>query len=452
MDLQTLRDILGPEGVLTDIAMHGGYTTDWTRRYVGSTPAVLFPKDTEQVSQVLRWCYTNSVAVVPQGGNTSMVGGATPMNGELILSLKRMKNLEEIDDASGQLVVQAGVTLGDVQRAAIQLGWKYGIDLSARDSASIGGTIATNAGGTQVLRYGNTRQQVLGLEAVTGTGEIVGDLRGLTKDNTGYHLPGLLCGSEGTLAVVTRARLRLVKAPEEEVSILLGFQSLDETLYVVETVKKHLDEVQACEIFFHDGLSLACNQFGLAPPWGTQQNVYLLVDAGGQSGLTERIAQSPLAKILESSDYVAIGNDEISRKKIWQYRELLTEAISAIGVPHKLDVTIPHGKLAEFCDQVQNIVSSVDNEAKLFLFGHAGDGNIHVNILGPEPEDLGVDEAVLGFVAFLGGSISAEHGVGRAKSSHLHLNRTDTEIALFRRIKAAFDPAGIMNPGAIITE
>ncbi|MEC7924726.1 MAG: FAD-binding oxidoreductase, partial [Actinomycetota bacterium] len=256
MDLQTLRDILGPEGVLADIAMHDGYTTDWTRRYVGFTPAVLFPKDTEQVSQVLRWCCTNSVAVVPQGGNTSMVGGATPMNGELILSLKRMKNLEETDDASGQLVVQAGVTLGDVQRAAIQLGWKYGIDLSARDSASIGGTIATNAGGTQVLRYGNTRQQVLGLEAVTGTGEIVGDLRGLTKDNTGYHLPGLLCGSEGTLAVVTRARLRLVKAPEEEVSILLGFQSLDETLYVVETVKKHLYEVQACEIFFHDGLSL----------------------------------------------------------------------------------------------------------------------------------------------------------------------------------------------------
>ena len=452
MELQTLKNILGPEGVITNKDIHGGYTTDWTGRYVGSTPAVLFPKDTAQVSQVLQWCFANSVAVIPQGGNTGMVGGATPLNGELILSLKKMTNIEETDGVSGQLVTEAGVTLGDVQQAAIKLGWKYGVDLSARDSASIGGTIATNAGGSQVLRYGNTRRQVLGLEAVTGTGEVVGDLRGLAKDNTGYHLPGLLCGSEGTLAVVTRARLRLVNAPEEEISILLGFESLREALRVVEVVKKDLYDVQACEIFFRNGLSLVCDQFGLTPPWSTPSNVYLLVDAAGQSGLVDRISQSPLAGFLESSKYVAFGSDAVSRKRIWRYRELHTEAISATGVPHKLDVTIPHGRLADFYDNIEAVVRSIDNDAQLFLFGHAGDGNIHVNILGPEPEDLTVDKVVLEFVASIGGSISAEHGIGRAKASYLHFNRTDSEIELFRRVKVAFDPAGILNPGAIFNK
>ena len=450
MELQSLSNILGPEGIITDKALYASYTVDWTRRYTGFTSAILLPKNTEEVSQVLKWCFAHSAALVPQGGNTGMVGGATPMNGELVLSLKRMNAIEEVDDASGQLVTQSGTTLADVQRAAAVLGWKYGIDLSARDTASIGGTIATNAGGSQVLRYGNTRHQLLGVEAVTGTGDIIGDLRGLTKDNTGYHLPGLLCGSEGTLAIITKARLQLVKAPEEELSILLGFQSTDEALAVVATVKKYIDDIQACEIFFQDGLSLVCGQFGLNPPWEKPANTYLLIDAGGQSGLIERVHESPLSEFLNASKHVALGTDTSSRKKLWQYRDLHTDAISANGIPHKLDVTIPHGKLANFCNEIQRIVNSNGADNELFLFGHAGDGNIHVNILGPAPEDLQVDEAVLDFVASLGGSISAEHGVGRAKARHLYLNRTPEEITIFRKIKNAFDPAGILNPGAII--
>ena len=192
MELESLRTILGDKGIVTDPSLNSAYTVDWTRRYSGVTPAVLLPKTTEQVSRVVTWCYENSVALVPQGGNTGMVGGATPVNGELVLSLKRMTEIEEVDDATGQIVAQAGATLGDIQQAASRLGWKYGVDLSARDSASIGGTIATNAGGSQVLRHGNTREQILGLEAVSGTGDVIGDLRGLSKDNTGYHLPGLL--------------------------------------------------------------------------------------------------------------------------------------------------------------------------------------------------------------------------------------------------------------------
>ena len=450
MELQHLRNIIGPEGVVTDQDLHASYTTDWTRRYVGSTPAVLFPKDTLQVSQVLQWCFSNSVAVIPQGGNTSMVGGATPMNNELVLSLKRMDKIEKIDKASGQLTTQAGVDLGRIQQTARDIGWKYGVDLSARDSASIGGTISTNAGGSQVLRYGNTRRQILGLEAVTGTGDIVGDLRGLIKDNTGYHLPSLLCGSEGTLAVVTNAKLRLVRAPEEEISILLGFQSLMEAIRFVELAKKHLYEIQACEMFFHNGLSLVCEEFNIEPPFDCPSNVYLLIDAAGQAGVIDRISKSPLRDFLESSTSAAFGTDYSSRKKLWSYRELHTEAISAIGIPHKLDVTIPHDQLHNFCNQVPEIVSSVDSNAQLFLFGHAGDGNIHVNILGPEPENLAVDETVLDYVASIGGSISAEHGIGRAKADYLQLNRTDTEIKLFKKIKEVFDPAGILNPGAII--
>lgn len=450
MDLKPLRNILGSEGILTDKSSHGGYVTDWTRRYRGATPAILFPKTTEQIVEIVQWCNSNSVAVIPQGGNTGMVGGATPMNNELVLSLSKMNNIEEVDDTGGQLVVQAGVTLGDVQRAASALGWKYGIDLSARDSASIGGTIATNAGGTQVLRYGNTRQQILGLEAVTGSGKTIGDLRGLMKDNTGYHLPSLLCGSEGTLAVVTRARLRLVVSPEEEISLLLGFQSLPEALEAVQIAKKHLHDLQSCEMFFHDGLMLVCQQFNIVPPWADKCHVYLIVEVAGQSGLLNRIAQGPFSQFLDNSDYVGLGQDGASRQRIWQYRELHTEAISAIGIPHKLDITIPHNRLSDFCTQVSNVVKSADTDARTYLFGHAGDGNIHVNIVGPDPENLNVDEVVLRFVASLGGSISAEHGIGRAKVDYLHLNRTTEEIALFRKIKEALDPAGILNPGVII--
>ena len=452
MELESLRTILGSDGIVTDPSLNSTYTVDWTRRYSGDTPAVLLPKTTEQVSQVVKWCYGNSVALVPQGGNTGMVGGATPVNGELVLSLKRMTDIEKTDDATGQIVTQAGATLGDVQQAASQVGWKYGVDLSARDSASIGGTIATNAGGSQVLRYGNTREQVLGLEAVSGTGEVIGDLRGLAKDNTGYHLPGLLCGSEGTLAVVTRARLRLVKPHKEELSILLGFQSLSEALGIVEEIRKSLEDVQACEVFFQNGLDLVCEKFKIAPPWNAQLGAYLLVDVGGQIGLEERISSSPLSAFLSTSNFVAYGNDSLSRKKLWQYRDLHTEAISAAGVPHKLDVSLPHGKLNEFCNHVQEVINTIDNETQLFLFGHAGDGNIHVNILGPDPEDLEVDTAVLKYVASLGGSISAEHGIGRAKAHHLYLNRTKIEIDIFREIKAVFDPGGILNPGTIFPQ
>ena len=452
MKLESLRTILGNDGIVTDPSLNSAYTVDWTRRYKGYTPAVLLPRTTGQVSQIVKWCYENAIALVPQGGNTGMVGGATPVNGELVLSLKRMTAIEEVDDATGQIVTQAGATLGDVQQAASQVGWKYGVDLSARDSASIGGTIATNAGGSQVLRYGNTREQVLSLEAVSGTGDVIGDLRGLPKDNTGYHLPGLLCGSEGTLAVVTRARLRLVKPPEEELSILLGFRSLNEALEIVEEIRKSLDDVQACEIFFHNGLSLVCERFEIIPPWNEQLAAYLLVGIGGQPGLEERISNSPLSAFFNASHFVAYGNDSQSRKKLWQYRDLHTEAISAAGVPHKLDVSLPHGKLNEFCNNVQEVINAIDDQTQSFLFGHAGDGNIHVNILGPDPEDLEVDIAVLKYVASLGGSISAEHGIGRAKAHHLYLNRTPTEINIFQEIKSVFDPAGILNPGTILPQ
>ena len=449
MELESLRTILGDKGIVTDPSLNSAYTVDWTRRYSGVTPAVLLPKTTEQVSRVVAWCYENSVALVPQGGNTGMVGGATPVNGELVLSLKRMTEIEEVDDTTGQIVAQAGATLGDIQQAASRLGWKYGVDLSARDSASIGGTIATNAGGSQVLRHGNTREQILGLEAVSGTGDVIGDLRGLSKDNTGYHLPGLLCGSEGTLAVVTRSRLRLVRPPEEELSILLGFQSLNEALGIVEEIRKSLEDVQACEVFFQNGLNLVCEKFGIPPPWNTQLVAYLLIDAGGQLGLEERISKGPLSNSLNASNFVAYGNDSQSRKRLWQYRDLHTEAISAAGIPHKLDVSLPHGKLNEFCNGVREVISEIDDQTQLFLFGHAGDGNIHVNILGPDADNLAVDAAVLKYVASLGGSISAEHGVGRAKAHHLYLNRTAAELDIFRKIKAVFDPAGILNPGAI---
>jgi FAD/FMN-containing dehydrogenase len=442
-----LAAIVGAEHVLVEPDVIAGFCTDWTGRFVGHAPAVVRPGSTAEVAQIVAWCRRTAVALVVQGGNTGLVGGAVPLRGEVVCSLRRLTDLGEVDRASGQVTAGAGVTIAEVQARAASAGWAYGVDLASRDSATVGGSIATNAGGLRVLRYGDTRAQVVGVEAVLGTGDVVSHMSGLTKDNTGYHLPSLLCGSEGTLGVVTAARLRLVPRESERVVALLAFDGVAAALAAVGSLRSGLPSLSAAELFFDEGVALVCQVFGLRPPFAHAHRAYLLVEAAGAGDPAD--ALSSAVDSLHGVADAAVATDAVRAAQLWRYREAHTEAIARVGTPHKLDVTLPAGALAEFVAAVPGVVERVFPGARTWLFGHAGDGNVHVNVTGVPADDDRIDETVLRLAAGMGGSISAEHGIGVAKARWLSLCRSPAEIAAFRSIKRALDPDGVLNPGVL---
>jgi FAD/FMN-containing dehydrogenase len=446
-----LRDLgaaVGSAHVIVEPDVMASYAADWTGRFQGHPRAVVRPGDTRQVAAVIAVCMRRDVAVVPQGGNTGLVGGGVPLAGEVVLSLRRLAGVTEVDSLAGQLSVGAGTTVADVQASAAAAGWAYGVDLGSRDSATIGGTVATNAGGLQVLRHGSTRAQLVGFEAVLGTGETVSHMGGLTKDNTGYDLGSLLCGSEGTLGVITAARVRLVAPCPERVTALLAFSTASAATEAASSLRRSLPEVQSIEFFLQSGLELVCHSSGTAPPFADRHSAYLLVEAAAQRDPAPAMA-SALESIATIQD-VAVASDSVRRSQLWRLREGHTEAINMLGAPHKLDVTLPAQVLADFIDRVPAVVKSAASNAQTWLFGHVGDGNVHVNVTGVAADDVKVDDRVMRYVAQLGGSISAEHGIGTAKRAWLHLNRSGTELAAFRRVKTAFDPANIMNPNVLL--
>jgi FAD/FMN-containing dehydrogenase len=444
-----LAAIVGGAHVLTEPDVVAGYEVDWTGRFRGRTPAVVRPGSTDEVAALVRWAAGHGVALVPQGGNTGLVGGGVPLGGEVVVSLRRLEDLGEVDRTAAQVTVGAGATLEAVQRHVAAAGLDLAVDLAARGSATIGGMVATNAGGTRVLRHGPMRSQVAGMEAVLGSGAVVAHLGGLLKDNTGYDLAGLLCGSEGTLGIVTAVRLRLVAPAAERTTALLALDSAGDAVAVLVAARAGAPSLDGAELVFADGVDLVCAHLGIAEPFaGRHVGAYLLLEAAAATDPTDELlaALGPVAdRILDT----AIATTSTRREDLWRYREAHTEAINALGVPHKLDVTLPLSGLAAFCDEVRTVVHDVVSDARTFLFGHVGDGNVHVNVVGAGEGDE-VDRAVLRLVASRGGSISAEHGIGTAKRDHLHLSRSPEEIAAFRAVKRALDPAGILNPAALL--
>jgi FAD/FMN-containing dehydrogenase len=445
--IERLREVVGSQ-VIDDPEMVASYTTDWTGRFEGHTSAVVRPGSTDEVAGVVAACRELGVALVPQGGNTGLVGGGVPLHDEVVLNLGRLNTMEPVDTLAGQVTASAGVAISTLQQGAADAGWAYGVDLGSRDSATVGGTVATNAGGTKVFRYGDTRAQVIGVEAVLGTGSVISHLGGLVKDNTGYHLPGLLCGSEGTLAVVTAARFRLVAPMPYRTVAVLAFDTVAHALDVSGVLRRSLPSLESCELFLLPGLELVCSVAGLRSPFSERHPVYLLVEAADRSDPTEALAEatSSLDKVLD----VVVATEASRRAELWRYREGHTEAINTLGPPHKLDVTLPFSSLAEFIDRVPAMVEAVAPAARTWMYGHAGDGNVHVNVSGLAPDDDRVDEAVLRLVGDFGGSISAEHGIGTAKRQWLYLSRSPSEISAFRAIKRALDPDGVLNPNVLL--
>ena len=458
--------VLGPAHCISDPELKASYELDWTRRFAGKSLVVMRPRDTAQVAAVLAACNRFKLGVVPQGGNTGLVGGSVPRGGEAVLSLGRLDKVLSCDADLGLLVAEAGTTLAAAQKAAAGVGAELGIDIAARDSATLGGMVATNAGGMHVIRHGPMRARLAGLEVVLADGTIATRLSGLVKDNVGYDLAQIMAGSEGTLGVVTKVALHLVPLPRFRVTALVALRGPSHCAEPADQVRalsqlavalalrlrRGVDGLDAIELVFADGMELVLETAGLPAPPDPGAGAWLIVEASGARDPTEMLAEA--VEGAEGVSEVAVADDAASRARLWAYRERHTEAIATAGVPHKLDVTLPLDELPGFIAAVREEISAaLGAEAegvRVVLFGHVGDGNVHVNVLGPEPEDHRADDAVFNMVLARGGSISAEHGVGIAKLAFVAAARSPGDLAVMRRIKDALDPSGVLNPGVVL--
>jgi FAD/FMN-containing dehydrogenase len=444
---QSLAEVVGAQHVLSDPDLKSPYERDYTGRYAGRARLVVRPADASEVAGAIAVCARHGAAVVAQGGNTGLVGASVPRAGEVLLSLQRVSEIGDVDTAIGQVTVGAGATLAALQGAARKAGQDAALDFGARDSCTIGGVVACDAGGARALRHGTARAHVAGLEAVLADGSTVSRLAGLTKDNAGYDLPALLVGSEGTLAIITRVRWKLAPLLRSRVAALVPLSCAGEAAELLASLRANAPSLESCDFFLDEGLELVLAHQRRESPVRTRAPFYVLTECAARSDPTEELAEA-LAQA--GIDDALVADDTASRESLWKLREGHTDAINAEGIPHKLDVGVPLHQLDRFLDEVPEVVAKAGGE-RVILFGHLGDGNVHVNVLGAGPEDPRVDDAVLALALERGGTISAEHGVGVSKAAWLERARGAAEVAAMRAIKRALDPDNLLNPGAVLS-
>jgi FAD/FMN-containing dehydrogenase len=464
--LAAIREVVGDRGLLTDPADTDPYAQDWRRLYVGHTKAVVRPASTAELADVVRLCARAGVSLVPQGGNTSMVGGATPDadGSQLILSLSRMNRVRDIDPVDMTLTIEAGATLKAAQTAAADAGCLLPLSISSEGSAQIGGVLATNAGGNNTVRYGNARDLVLGLEVVLADGEIWNGLRRLRKDNTGYCLRQLFVGSEGTLGIITAAVLKLAPRPRELAVALCAVASPDAALDLFTRFQAHDPaSVQAFEYMSGQGMEFVIHHIsGAVLPLAEPAAHYALIElatprtnAGLRASL-EQVLEGALADGIVID--AAIAESDAQRAAIWRLREEHTEAQKREGASVKNDVSVPVSKVPELIRRATEACETLIPGIRAVPFGHMGDGNIHFNVeqpVGADPawflaQDHAIMDTVNDVVRALDGSFSAEHGIGQLKPYMMPDWRGGAELAVMQRIKTALDPRGIMNPGKVL--
>ena len=464
--LEAIRAVVGARGLLTEQRDTAAYAEDWRRMYQGRTPAVVRPAGAAEVAAVVRLCGEAGVPLVPQGGNTSMVGGATPSSdgSEVVLSLARLNRVRNIDAVGMTMTVEAGVPLRTAQDAAAGAGCLLPLSISSEGTAQIGGVLATNAGGNNTLRYGNARDLVLGLEVVLPDGAVWNGLRRLRKDNTGYCLRQLFVGSEGTLGIITAAVLKLAPRPREVEVALCAVPSLEAALDLFSRFQAHDPAaLQAFEYMNDTGMGLVLRHVpGAALPLAEHAPHYALVELATprpRAGL-RAVLEQVLERALEDGVVLdaAVAGSEAQRAAIWRLREEHAEAQKREGASVKNDVSVPVSHVPALIRRATEVCEALIPGVRAVPFGHMGDGNIHVNFEQPEgadpawfmAQDHAIMNAVNAVVRELGGSFSAEHGVGKLKPYMMPEWRGGAELAVMQRIKQALDPRGIMNPGKVL--
>ncbi|MDR7334409.1 FAD-binding oxidoreductase [Roseateles asaccharophilus] len=463
--LGALRERLGEPGLLVggDLA---AYENDWRKRYVGRALAVARPASTGEVATVMRLCHEHRVAVVPQGGNTGLVGGSTPDDSgrQLVLSLTRMKRIREIDVANASLTAEAGCVLADVQAAAAGAGMLFPLSLAAEGSCTLGGNLATNAGGTQVLRYGNARELCLGLEVVTATGEVWQGLSGLRKDNTGYDLRDLFIGSEGTLGIITAATMKLYPVPKEKLTALAACGKLHDTVALLGLARERAgDALTGFEVMNRASLALVARELPqLVQPLAPAEWTVLLELSDAESaeharGVFEGLLEAAFERGAVTD--AAIAQNLEQAKAFWHLRESIPLAQAQAGLNIKHDISLPVSAIPGFVAEMDTALSTYMPGIEVIDFGHLGDGNLHYNVQAPRgvapaeflaAHEAAINERVYDAVQRRGGSISAEHGIGRLKREELQQRKDPTALALMRSIKRALDPLDLLNPGRLV--
>jgi len=470
--IEKLRAIVGDKGLILGEGDKHPYLTDWRENYLGKALAIVRPGSTEEVADVVKLCVAEKVAIVPQGGNTGMSGGATPDEDgrEIVLSLTRMNRILDIDPIGYTMTVEAGVVLKTIQETAAQHDRLFPLSLGAEGSCTIGGNLSTNAGGVQVLHYGNTRQLVLGIEVVTPAGDIWNGLRALKKDNTGYDLRDLYLGAEGTLGIITRAVLKLWPKPKDHATSWSAISSPQAAVELLSgAYAASEDNVTSCELMGRQGIDLVLQHIsGTTDPLSEKHEWYVLMEwsstrprreGANAEGLREKM-EAYLGEAMEKGLVLdaVIAQTEAQSKALWALRENHTEASKKEGPSIKHDISVAVSKIPDFIPQGTAAMTSALPGCRPLIFGHVGDGNLHFNCQAPagwdKPHFMEHGEAISGgiydLVVAYGGSISAEHGIGRIKVEELTHYRSQIELDTMRTLKRALDPQNIMNPGKVI--
>jgi len=454
-----LEKIVGASFVKTDDDSKAKYGRDWTKAYEPSPSLIVLPADEKQVSDTLRFCHDHHLAVVPSGGRTGLAAGAVATNGEVVISLERMNRIESIDPVGLTIVVQAGVTTQAIQEAAKQEGLYFGLDLAAKGSCQIGGNIATNAGGLKLIRYGGTREQVLGLEVVLANGEILDLNKSLRKNNVGYDLKHLFIGSEGSLGIVTKATLRLLPKPQEFSLCCLALDDFSRIPDLLKLCNKSGLQLSAFEFFDLAALRTVLKYMpNCSSPFAEESPVYVLLETEAplaEGGILSTLVERAFEKEIVADGVIAESSAQFHA--LWALRENISEAVTNVGFVHKNDISVPISGLADFISELKTLLLAAPKELELLVFGHIGDGNLHINYLAPlsvGKENFrnlarGFEVQMFEVLQKMGGSISAEHGIGLLKKKDLHYSCSPEQIDFMRQIKKVFDPKGIMNPGKI---
>jgi FAD/FMN-containing dehydrogenase len=452
-----LGAIVGAANVLTEPDDTKAYFTDWRRQYSAAAECVVRPASTAEVAGIVTLCASREVAVVPQGGNTGLCGGSVPSGTrrEIVLSLSRMNRIRELDALNDTVTVEAGCVLAAVQKAADDAGRLFPLSLAAEGSCQIGGNLSTNAGGVNVLRYGTAREQALGLEVVLPDGRVWHGLRGLRKDNTGYDLKQLFLGAEGTLGIITAAVLRLYPKPTATATAWIAVESPRHAVELLAQLRARMgDRLSAFELISRNCLeAVLAHAPETRDPLGAPYLWYVLAqlaDSGEAAALRSRVERA-LEDCAENGTLhdAALAQSETQARALWRIRETIPEAQFA-NVKH--DVSVPVSKIAELIERLDTALSARFPGVQAYAFGHVGDGNLHYNV-GPQAlmtQRGAVNQAVYAAVAALGGSISAEHGLGQLKREEIRQHKAELELDLMRLLKRALDPRGLMNPGKLL--